>query len=178
MGVDVGGTEVAVGTGVSVATGTSVAVGGTSVGVGGTTVGVLVGAGVGTGVDVGGVGTRVAVAGRVVGTTVSGTAVEVGIGACCSTVVDVGAAEGGFVAIGAAELDVQPDTTISTKMANSGDSRMAREILNDFLFTVAETTRSRFRSRRYSRKQLGELHESFSACSYQHWSAIASIIHS
>jgi hypothetical protein len=81
--------------------------------------------------------------------------------------VDVGAAEGGFVAIGAAELDVQPETTISTKMANNGDSRMAREILNDFLFTVAENTRSRFRSRRYSLEQLGELHESFSACSYQ-----------
>ena len=136
VGVDVGGTEVAVGIGVSVATGMAVAVGGTSVGVGGTTVRVLVG----SGVDVGGVGTRVAVAGRVVGTTVSGTVVEVGGGACCSTAVEVGTAEGGLVAIGVAELDVQPDATISTNKANSGVSRATREILNDFLFTVAETT--------------------------------------
>ena len=146
MGVDVGGTEVAVGTGVSVATGTVVAVGGTSVGVGGTTVGVPVGTGgtvgieVWTGVDVGGTGTRVAVAGRVVGTTVSGTVVEVGVGACWATAVEFGTAEGGLVAVGAAELDVQPETTISTKTANSCDNRVTREILNDFLFTDVETT--------------------------------------
>ena len=140
--VDVGGTEVAVGTDVSVATGTSVAVGGTSVGVGGTTVEVLVGTGdgVGTGVDVGGVGTRVAVAGSVVGTTVLGTVVEVAGGACCSTVVEVGTANGVLADVGAAELDVQPDATISTNKANSGVSRATREILNNFLFTVVETT--------------------------------------
>jgi len=140
VGVGVGGAEVAVGIGVSVATGTAVAVGGTSVGVDGTTVGLLVGAGVGIGVDVGGVGTRVAVAGRVVGATVSGTVVEVGKCGCCSTAVEVGIAEGGLVAIGAVELDVQPDATISTEKANSDASRVAREILNDFLFTVAEIT--------------------------------------
>jgi hypothetical protein len=136
VGVGVGGTEVAGGTGVSVATGIDVAVGGTSVGVGGTTVGVLVG----TGVDVGGMGTRVAVAGRVVGTTVSTTVMEVGIGACCSAAVEAGTAAGVLADVGAAELDVQPDATISTNKTNSGVSRATREILNDFFFTDAETT--------------------------------------
>lgn len=138
--VAVGGTVVAIGTGVSVATGTAGAVGGTSVGVGGTTVGVLVGVGVGTGVDVGGAGTRVAVAGSVVGTTVSGTVVEVVGGTCCSTAVALGTTDGVLADVGAVELDVQPDVTISMKKANSGVSRVAREILNDFLFTDAETT--------------------------------------
>ena len=142
VGVDVGGTEVAVGTDVSVAIGMSVAVGGTSVGVGGTTVEVLVGTGdgVGTGVDVGGMGTRVAVAGSVVGTTVLGTVVEVAGGACCSTVVEVGTADGELADVGAAELDVQPAATSSTRKASNVDSRVAREILKDFLFTDAETT--------------------------------------
>ena len=75
-----------------------------------------------------------------VGTTVLGTVVEVAGGACCSTVVEVGTANGVLADVGAAELDVQPDATISTNKANSGVSRATREILNDFLFTVVETT--------------------------------------
>jgi hypothetical protein len=140
VGVDVGGTVVDVGTGVSVATGTAVAVGGTSVGVSGTTVGVLVCVGVGTGVDVGGAGTRVAVADSVVGTTVSGTIVEVVGGTCCSTAVALGTTAGVLADVGAVELDVQPDVTISMKKANSGVSWVAREILNDFLFTDPDPT--------------------------------------
>jgi hypothetical protein len=62
-----------------------------------------------------GVGTRVAVADSVVGTTVSGTIVEVVGGTCCSTAVALGTTEGVLADVGAVELDVQPDVTISIK---------------------------------------------------------------